>query len=93
MMRGKRGNLEKDVKIKCSNFDLEEAAALSWMLKNQGIIFLISILGLSSSNTEAGLLCTSRKLLLLKKVHHGGQQNFKKTSSMRENKEKFETAS
>lgn len=85
MMRGKRDNLEKDVKIKCSDFDLEEAAALSWMLKNQGIIFLILILQLSSSNTvtKAGLLCTSRKLLLLEKVHHGGQQNFRKTGSMR----------
>lgn len=28
-MRGKRGKLEKDVKINCSDFDLEEAAALS----------------------------------------------------------------
>lgn len=35
MMRGKRGNLEKDVKINCSDFDLEEVAALSWKLKNQ----------------------------------------------------------
>lgn len=35
------------------------------------------------SVTKAGLLCTSRKLLLLEKVHHGGQQNFRKTGSMR----------
>lgn len=42
MMGGKRGNLEKDVKINCSDFDLEEAAALSWKSKNQARNYLPS---------------------------------------------------
>lgn len=35
VMRGKRGNLGKDVKFDSSGFDLEEAAALSLKLKKQ----------------------------------------------------------
>lgn len=42
MMRGKRGNVEKDGKINRSDFDLEEAAALSWELKNQARNYLPS---------------------------------------------------
>lgn len=42
MMRGKKGNVEKDVKINHSDFDLEETAALSWKLKNQARNYLPS---------------------------------------------------
>lgn len=93
MMGGKRGNLEKDVKINCSDFDLEEVAALSSKLKNQARDYLPNIDPGAEQQQhyvmEAGLLCTSRKLLLLEKVHHGGQQNSRKTGSVEENKEKY----
>lgn len=87
MMGGKRGNLEKDVKMNCSDFDLEEAAALSSKLKNQVRDYLPNIDPGAEQQQhyvmEAGLLCTSRKLLLLGKVHHGGQHNSRKTGFMR----------
>lgn len=90
-MRDKRGNLAKDIKINCSDFDPEEAAALSLKLKKEvrELSSQLATLGLSSRNTvTASLLCTSRQLVLLEKLHRGGQQNFGKTGSTTGEQEK-----